>query len=96
VRVGDGEDAAFLESLPLREVRWIVSTFPQWASNRALLNALRAAHYEGRIMVAARDSAHARALQAAGVTLVLNPFDDAAEHAARRLAHDILGPATPA
>ncbi|MDP3083738.1 MAG: cation:proton antiporter, partial [Rubrivivax sp.] len=89
VLFGDGEDPDFLESLPLRQVGWVVTTFPQWESNRALLHALEAAHYRGRVVGAVRDAAHGRALAEAGVDQIFNPFDDAADHAAARLAQDI-------
>lgn len=86
---GDGEDPDFLESLPLRQMRWVVTTFPQWESNRALLHALQAMHFQGQTVGAVRDAAHGRALAEAGVTRILNPFDDAADHAAARLARVI-------
>jgi Kef-type K+ transport system membrane component KefB len=89
VLFGDGEDADFLETLPLRQARWVITTFPQWESNRALLHALRAAHYRGTVVGAVRDAAHGRALAAAGVARIINPFDDAADHAAARLAQEI-------
>ena len=90
VLFGDGEDPDFLETLPLRQARWVITTFPQWESNRALLHALKAADYRGEIVGAVRDAAHGRALAEAGVTRVFSPFDDAADHAAARLAHEIL------
>lgn len=86
---GDGEDPDFLESLPLRQARWVITSFPQWESNRALLHALHAVHYQGQVVGAVRDAAHGRALAEAGVTHILNPFDDAADHAATRLAREI-------
>ena len=89
VLFGDGEDPDFLESLPLRHARWVITTFPQWESNRALLHALQAVHYSGQVVGAVRDAAHGRALAEAGVDQILNPFDDAADHAAARLARDI-------
>jgi len=89
VLFGDGEDPDFLETLPLRQVRWVVTTFPQWESNRALLHALQAVHYGGTVVGAVRDAVHGRALAEAGVACILNPFDDAADHAAARLARDI-------
>jgi Kef-type K+ transport system membrane component KefB len=89
VLFGDGEDPDFLETLPLRQVRWVITTFPQWESNRALLHALNTAQYSGKVVGAVRDAAHGRALAEAGVTQILNPFDDAADHAAARLARDI-------
>jgi Trk K+ transport system NAD-binding subunit len=89
VLFGDGEDPDFLETLPLRQVRWVITTFPQWESNRALLHALKTAQYDGKVVGAVRDAAHGRALAEAGVKQILNPFDDAADHAAARLARDI-------
>ena len=93
---GDGEDPEFLESLPLARARWVVTTFPQPDSNRALLHGLRSLGFGGAIAAAVRDAAHGRELAAAGVQLVLNPFDDAADHAARRLAQQIRNPAPEA
>lgn len=95
VLFGDGEDPDFLETLPLRQVRWVITTFPQWESNRALLHALRSVHYRGHVVGAVRDAAHGRALADAGVERVLNPFDDAADHAAAHLARDIRDRETP-
>ncbi|MCW5612443.1 MAG: cation:proton antiporter [Rubrivivax sp.] len=89
VHFGDGEDPEFLQTLPLAQARWIVTTFPQLESNRALLHALRAAQFRGPVAAAVRDAAQGRALAAAGVPWILNPFDDAADHAARRLAQTL-------
>jgi Kef-type K+ transport system membrane component KefB len=89
VRFGDGEDAGFLESLPLADARWVVTTFPQWASNRAFLHALGEAGFKGRIAGVVRDDVHGEALGAAGVERVLNPFNDAADFAARTFAAEI-------
>jgi Kef-type K+ transport system membrane component KefB len=89
VLFGDGEDPDFLESLPLSRLRWVVTTFPQWESNRALLHALKVARFEGEVVAAVRDAAHGRALRQAGVQQILNPFDDAADFAAEHLAHKI-------
>lgn len=85
VLFGDGEDPEFLQAVPLAAARCVVTTFPLLESNLALLHALRAARFAGPIAAAVRDAAHGRALAAAGVPWVLNPFDDAADHAARRL-----------
>lgn len=75
-----------METLPLAEVRWVVSSLPQWESNRALLSALHAAGYRGSVAAVVLDAAHGRLLKAAGVAMVLNPLDDAADHAARELS----------
>ncbi|MDP2452154.1 MAG: cation:proton antiporter [Polaromonas sp.] len=92
VRFGDGEDPDFVETLPLAQVRWVITTFPQWESNRALLHALHTAKFRGTIVGAVRDAAHGRALKTAGVDYILNPFDDAADHAAQYLATHIHAP----
>ena len=89
VRYGDGEDPAFLESLPLEHARWAVTTFPQWDANRAFLHALKEAGFRGRIAGVVRDDLHEEALAAAGVARVLNPFNDAADYAARSFAAEI-------
>ncbi len=89
VRFGDGEDPAFLESLPLNQAQWVISTLPSWDSNRSLLHALKEVGYAGQVAAVARDAPHRRQLEAAGVTRVLNPFDDAADHAARNLRAEI-------
>lgn len=89
VYFGDGEDADFLESLPLKHARWVITSFPQWESNRALLHALKAARYDGQVAGVVRDAAHGRLMAEAGIQRIFNPFDDAADHAAERLAHDI-------
>jgi hypothetical protein len=54
-----------------------------------LFEQLSAVRYDGTIVAAARDAGRARALAEAGVKRVLSSFDDAADHAAARLAHDI-------
>ena len=89
VYFGDGEDADFLESLPLKHARWVITSFPQWESNRALLHALQSARYDGQVAGVVRDAAHGRLMAEAGIERVFNPFDDAADHAAERLAQDI-------
>ena len=55
VRFGDSEDPDFLETLALQEVPWVVTTLPQWESNRAFLHALRAAGFKGRVAGVVRD-----------------------------------------
>lgn len=83
VRFGDAEDPDFLASLPLADVRWVVSTLPEVDPNRALLHALRESGYGGRIAVAVRDQRHARIMAKAGVDQVFHVFDDAAQQAAQ-------------
>jgi hypothetical protein len=86
---GDGEDPDFLETLPLASVRWVVGALPQAAAHRALLHALRAVGYRGRIAVVARDADAEHGLPAPRVDMVLRPFEDAADHAARQLTETL-------
>ena len=85
VHFGDGEDAAFLETLPLATADWIVTTLPTWEANQALLHALKEMGLTARIAGVVRDETHAQALRAAGATRVINPFLDAADHAAQMI-----------
>jgi Kef-type K+ transport system membrane component KefB len=89
VRFGDGEDPAFLETLPLNQALWVISSLPLWDANRALLHALKDVGYAGQVAAVARDPTHRRHLESGGVARVLNPFDDAADHAARSLHAEI-------
>ena len=91
VRFGDAEDAPFLETLPLEFADWIVTTLATWDANRALLHGLKQAGSTGRIAGVVRDETHAQALRAAGATRVMNPFQDAADHAAQMIT-DALNP----
>ncbi|MFN3750308.1 MAG: cation:proton antiporter [Thiobacillus sp.] len=85
-RFGDGEAPDYIESLPLAGLPWVVSTLPDYASNRALLNALREQHYDGHIAVVARDEDEANRLRGHGNIEVLHPFNQAADFAALDLA----------
>ncbi len=89
VHFGDAEDPAFLESLPLGDAEWIITTLPDWSANRALLKALRDGDFKGSIAAVARDEEQAQALARAGAARVINPFTDAADHAAETFARAV-------
>lgn len=72
----------------------MVTSFPQWESNRAFLHALKHAGFTGKIAGVVRDDQHGKALDAAGVARVLNPFTDAADYAARSLLEELGGERT--
>jgi Kef-type K+ transport system membrane component KefB len=95
MRFGDAQDPDFLEALPLKQARWVISTLPEADANRALLHALRANGYSGQVAVAVRDEHQAQVLADAGIDRVFNLFDDAAEQAARKI-YDALMTADPA
>lgn len=86
---GDAEDADFIATLPLAQARWVVIALPDWPSTQTLLHGLALADYRGRIAAASRDPVHRESLQAAGVDHILNPFDDAADHAAQYLCTQV-------
>jgi len=87
VRFGDAEDAELPASLPLGQVRWVVSALSDAGVNCALMVALRAHGYTGRVAVAAHSEADARVLKQAGAEKVFHPYKDAADHAAEELQH---------
>jgi Kef-type K+ transport system membrane component KefB len=89
VRFGDGEDPGFLETLPLAGAAWVVTTLPGAGADRALLSALRESGYAGRIAGVARNPGHTAALREAGVARIVNPYNDAADHAAAQLAEEL-------
>ena len=92
VRFGDGEDAAFLETLPLATAEWIVTTLPTWDVNRTLLHALKETKVSGCITGVVGDEAHGQALRVAGAARVINPFLDAADHAAQMITDALNAP----
>ena len=86
VSFGDGQDADFLESLPLEGVPWAVSTLPDLDSNRALLHALTVRGFAGEVAFVARDDAQGAQLKRAGAPTVLYPFRDAVDFTVERIA----------
>ncbi|HQT35093.1 MAG TPA: cation:proton antiporter [Thiobacillus sp.] len=89
VRFGDAEDAELPATLPLRQARWVVSTLPDANINRALIAALRAHGYTGRVAAAAHNEADADALKQAGAEQVFHPYYDAADYAAEMLENTL-------
>ncbi len=91
VRFGDASDPALIEELPLGSARWAVLTMPDPDVTLALVAALRAHRFRGRIALAARSGEDVRRLSRAHPDLLLRPFQDAADHAARTLAAQMAG-----
>ena len=86
VRFGDATDDDFLETLPIGPRTAIVSTLPDLASNRSLLEALKRRAALPRLTVVARQDADGRHLETMGVPTVLYPLNDAVDHAVSALA----------
>jgi Kef-type K+ transport system membrane component KefB len=82
---GDAEDPELAASLPLAATRWVVCTAPRRETNLSVLRAVREQGYPVRVAVTAHHAADVEPLRAAGADLVLQPFADAAEEAARHL-----------
>jgi Kef-type K+ transport system membrane component KefB len=85
VRFGDGHDAAFLDTLPIDGLRWVVSTLPDVDSNRALLYSLAERGFKGEIAIVARDDQQGEQLWLAGAPIILYPFRDAVDFAAENI-----------
>ena len=86
VRFGDATDPALIDDLPVASARWAVVTLPDPEVALALVAALRAHRFGGRIALAARSGEDMRRLAHIHPDLLLRPFQDAADHAARALA----------
>ncbi|WP_303909435.1 cation:proton antiporter [Thiohalomonas denitrificans] len=82
---GDAEDPEFINTLPLEQVRWVVSTIRQREINRALLQTLRQRGYQGKVALSGETGEEAEVLRGFGADMVLIPYADAAREAADRL-----------
>ncbi len=98
VAYGDATDPEFVASLPLAEVKWVVSAVPEHDTGithedarLGLIDALRNAGFAGRTAVTAHREAGAALLTDRGADLILQPFRDAADQAAQL----ILGEESP-
>ncbi|WP_068304037.1 cation:proton antiporter [Pararhodobacter sp. CCB-MM2] len=93
---GDATDPEFVGHLPLRGVRAVISAVPpgrdggrvlsEAEAHPALLHALKAAGYDGTVAVTVNRRDEADAFRVLGATLVLSPFEDAAEKAVEKIA----------
>lgn len=85
VRFGDGIETAFLESLPIKDTKWVVSTIPDLTSNQLLLEGLRNFGFTGEIAIVAREDSVGAALQEMGVSNVLYPTNNAVDFAVKTI-----------
>lgn len=98
---GDASDPERLAQLPLATAQWVVITVPGLAPGlthedprKAILQALRALGFTGRIAVTARSPDEEGEFARLGADLVFAPFDDAADRAVELLLGQ-PAPATP-
>jgi Trk K+ transport system NAD-binding subunit len=81
VYYGDASDPEIFDHLPLRDVKWVVSTAHEIDTSRVLLRHLRDRSFAGKIAVTSRTADEGDALLLEGADLVLRPYADAAEQA---------------
>lgn len=102
VAFGDATDPDFVEHLPLAGVRWVISAVPDHDigvsaedPRMTLIQTLRARGYRGRIAIATTTPAAAARIDQAGVDLVLQPYQDAADRAAELILSGEARPPAP-
>jgi Kef-type K+ transport system membrane component KefB len=95
---GDASDQEFIASLPLKNVKWVISALPQHDvgvthedPRLTIIDGLRRQQFQGKIAVSTHHRREIEGLKMKGADLVLCPFVDAAESAAER----IIEKATP-
>jgi Kef-type K+ transport system membrane component KefB len=89
VRFGDGTETEFIETLPIQNTQWIVSTLPDVSANQALMHALKEKRYEGSVAIVAREEGDQKLLKKLGATTVLYPMNDAVDYAVASLSQEI-------
>ncbi|TCK08759.1 cation:proton antiporter [Marinobacterium mangrovicola] len=89
---GDACDPAFVGHLPLKGVKWVVSAMPQHDigithqdPRLCLIEGLKDQQYDGGIVISTQRLKDRESLKAAGATMILSPFYDAAERAVYRI-----------
>ena len=83
---GDVEDPEFTAALPLSQAQWVVSTIPGRNIGLTLLHSLKHHSFKGGVALTCHTLQDVDLLQHEGADLVLLPFRDAAQEAARMLA----------
>jgi Trk K+ transport system NAD-binding subunit len=86
VHFGDAEDPQFAGTLPLANVRWVVSTLPEQDANRSLVQALRAHKFRGHVAVVVRGTEEEPEWVGRGVDRIFRLYEDAADFAAGDIA----------
>jgi hypothetical protein len=93
--LGDATDPEFLGHLPLKGVRAVVSAMPRQRGalteadgHAALVQGLRDAGFRGQVAVTVDRTDDGDRYRTMGATLILSPFEDAAEAAVARLLKD--------
>jgi len=89
---GDATDPEFLVHMDLKGVQAVISAVPRDRGalteadpQLALLHGLKSANYKGKVFLSVQQVAEAEDLLGKGASVVLKPFDDAADYAVRQL-----------
>ncbi len=89
---GDATDPEFIAHLELKDVKAVVSAVPRERGSLteadpqlALLHGLQSANYTGKVFLSVQQVAEAEKLLKQGASVILKPFDDAADYAVRQL-----------
>lgn len=89
---GDVTDAEFIAELPLRQVKWIVSTVPHHHmgvsfedTRKTIVQLVQTTSFDGQLAAVSHSSVETNELNRLGVNLILEPFQDAADRATERL-----------
>lgn len=89
---GDATDPEFVAHLDLSRVRAVVSAVPRERGplseadpQLALLHGLQSANYRGKVFLSVQKAAEVDELLDKGASVILQPFDDAADYAVRQL-----------
>jgi len=89
---GDATDPEFVAHMELGEVKAVVSAVPRERAalteadpQLALLHGLQSANYKGKVFLSVQQVAEAETLLKQGASVILKPFDDAADYAVRQL-----------
>jgi voltage-gated potassium channel Kch len=85
-RFGDAEDVEFLQEIGIAEAKIIVSTIPEFKTNKMLVSYYRRSNTEGIAMVISHDIKQARDLYLEGASYVVMPHYLGAHHASSMLA----------
>ena len=89
---GDASDHEFIASLPLKNIKWVISALPEHDvgithedPRSVLIDGLKQQHFSGKIAVSSHHVGDVEGLKQKGADLVFCPFIDAAERAVARI-----------
>lgn len=85
VLYGDVEDEELYERLPLATAKWVVGTARRLDFNRALMQGVKSAGWDGHVALAAEHEEEVEELDRLGAHVVLRPYEDGAELAAEAI-----------